>query len=162
MKRFILLITATLFFAFQIAVGSSAALDIPENLRTVASNEAGDMVVMSNEEIKLGETFFNNKCSVCHKSGYTKTDPNVSLGAEDLAFATPPRDNLDGIIDYLNNPTTYDGEIEIPEFHPSTKSADVFVYMRNVSQDDLRHVAGYILYKINAEPDTWGCGKVCN
>ncbi|NEN98340.1 MAG: cytochrome c-550, partial [Moorea sp. SIO3I7] len=47
MKRFILLITATLFFAFQIAVGSSAALDLSKELRTVPSNEAGDTVVMS-------------------------------------------------------------------------------------------------------------------
>ncbi|NEO36199.1 MAG: cytochrome c-550 [Moorea sp. SIOASIH] len=162
MKRFILLITATLFFAFQIAVGSSAALDIPEPLRTVASNEAGDMVVMSNEEITKGLKLFNEKCAECHKSGYTKTDPNVSLGAEDLAFATPPRDNLEALVDYLNNPTTYDGEIEISEFHASTKSADLFVKMRNVSQDDLRNMAGYILYEINQRPDTWGCGKVCN
>ncbi|NEO13138.1 MAG: cytochrome c-550 [Moorea sp. SIO4G2] len=162
MKRFILLITATLFFAFQIAVGSSAALDLSKELRTVPSNEAGKMVEMSNEEIVKGLRLFNAKCSQCHKGGYTKTDPNVSLGAEDLELATPPRDNLDGIIDYLNNPTTYDGEIEIAEFHPSTKSADVFPYMRNVSQDDLRNMAGYILYEINQRPDTWGCGKVCN
>ncbi|NEO03048.1 MAG: cytochrome c-550, partial [Moorea sp. SIO3I7] len=125
-------------------------------------NEAGKMVEMSNEEIVKGLRLFNAKCSQCHKGGYTKTDPNVSLGAEDLELATPPRDNLDGIIDYLNNPTTYDGEIEIAEFHPSTKSADVFPYMRNVSQDDLRNMAGYILYEINQRPDTWGCGKVCN
>ncbi|NEQ81146.1 MAG: cytochrome c-550 [Moorea sp. SIO2I5] len=162
MKRFILLITATLFFAFQIAVGSSAALNVPEPLRTVPSNEAGDTVVMSNTEINKGLRLFNAKCSQCHKGGYTKTDPNITLGVGDLAFATPPRDNLDGIIDYLQNPTTYDGEIEISEFHPSTKSADLFRYMRNVSNNDLRKMAGYILYELNQRPETWGCGKVCN
>ncbi|NET83637.1 MAG: cytochrome c-550, partial [Moorea sp. SIO1F2] len=88
--------------------------------------------------------------------------PNISLGAEDLEYATPPRDNLEGLIDYLNNPTTYDGETEISDEHPSTKSADLFVYMRNVSQDNLRNVAGYMLYEANRPPYTWGCGKVCN
>ncbi|NEP48692.1 MAG: cytochrome c-550, partial [Moorea sp. SIO3C2] len=113
MKRFILLITATLFFAFHIAVGSSAALDIPEPDRTVPLNEAGDMVVMSNEQISDGLSKFNAKCSVCHKGGYTKTNPNIRLSAKDLALATPARDNLEGLVDYLKHPTTYDGEISI-------------------------------------------------
>ncbi|AOY83910.1 photosystem II cytochrome c-550 [Moorena producens JHB] len=162
MKRFILLITATLFFAFHIAVGSSAAEDIPEPLRTVPLNEAGDIVVMTNLELKEGKELFNDKCAVCHKGGYTKTNPNIRLGAKYLALAIPPRDNLEGIIDYLNNPTTYDGEIEISELHPSTKSADLFRSMRNVTKNDLRNIAGYMLYKLNQRPGTWGCGKVCN
>ncbi|NEQ17603.1 photosystem II cytochrome c-550 [Moorena sp. SIO2C4] len=162
MKRFILLITATLFFAFHIAVGSSAALDLLEKDRTVPLNEAGDMVVLSNEEVTEGLRLFNDKCSQCHKGGYSKTDPNVTLAAEDLKYATPPRDNLEALVDYLKHPTSYDGEIDISIFHPSTDSADIFRYMRNVTTDELVDIAGYILYEVNTKSKTWGCGKVCN
>eukprot|EP00971_Amphidinium_carterae_P208888 4144265-Amphidinium_carterae.1 len=35
------------------------------------------------------------------------------------------RDNVEGLVDYLNNPTTYDGLVDISEVHPSMKAAKV-------------------------------------
>ncbi|NEP54217.1 MAG: cytochrome c-550, partial [Moorea sp. SIO3C2] len=86
----------------------------------------------------------------------------IRLSAKDLALATPARDNLEGLVDYLKHPTTYDGEIDISIFHPSTDSADIFRYMRNVTKDELVDLAGYILYEVKTKNKTWGCGKTCN
>ena len=62
-------------------------------------------------------------------------------------------------MDYLHNPTTYDGFVEISELHPSTKSADIFPEMRNLSEDDLVDVAGHILMQPTILGEQWGGGK---
>jgi photosystem II cytochrome c550 len=36
----------------------------------------------------------------------TKTNPNVGLEPEALSLATPRRDSMDALVDYLKNPTT--------------------------------------------------------
>ncbi|NES25487.1 MAG: cytochrome c-550, partial [Symploca sp. SIO3E6] len=137
MKRLILLAVATVFFTLQLAVGTAAALKIPPEIRTVKLNEQGDTTVLTLPQVKIGQRIFTDTCAQCHAQGVTKTNPNVGLGPDALAGALPPRDNIVNLIDYLKNPTTYDGEIEISEFHPSKKSADIFREMRNLSEDDL-------------------------
>jgi len=159
MKRFILLVGATIFFAFQIAVGSVAAVELSAEIRTVKANDAGDTVTLSLEQVKKGKSLFNNTCSQCHAGGVTKTDFNVGLGPNDLAGATPPRDNIAALVDYMKNPTTYDGETEISELHPSTKSADIFPEMRNLTDDDLEVIAGHILLQPKIVGKAWGAGK---
>nr|VFK31695.1 MAG: photosystem II cytochrome c550 [Candidatus Kentron sp. MB] len=126
-------------------LGHAMAADFPENARTVSANEAGKTTVLTNEQVAQGKKLFVDKCSSCHAGGNTKTNPNVGLSLKTLALATPRRDNLAGLVDYMRNPTTYDGEIEISELHPSTKSADVFPEMRNITEDDLHALAGYML-----------------
>ncbi|HEY9707727.1 MAG TPA: photosystem II cytochrome c-550, partial [Oculatellaceae cyanobacterium] len=137
MKRFILIAVATVFFAFHIAVGSVAAVELSSEVRTVKANEAGDTIVLSLEQVQKGKRLFNDSCAQCHGGGRTKTDPNVGLNTEALAGATPSRDNIAALVDYMKNPTTYDGETEISELHPSTKSADIYPEMRNLTDDDL-------------------------
>ena len=89
-----------------------------------------------------------------------KNNPNVTLKGEDLAGAYPARDNIAGLVDYLKHPTTYDGEIEIEEFHPNTSRPDLYYgEMKNYTDKDLEEIAGYILYKVNTNPN-WGKGKV--
>lgn len=160
MKRFILLAVATVFFAFQIAVSSAAAVELTSDVRTVKANEAGDTVTLSLEQVQKGKRLFNGTCSKCHAHGRTKTDPNVTLSTESLEGATPPRDSIAALVDYMNNPTTYDGEVEIYEIHPSTRSADIFPEMRNLTQEDLEAIAGHILLQPNVEGDRWARGKV--
>ncbi|MGB7274847.1 MAG: cytochrome c-550, partial [Geitlerinemataceae cyanobacterium] len=96
----------------------------------------------------------------CHVGGITKTNPDVGLGTEALSLATPPRNNLAALVDYIENPTTYDGEIEIYEFHPSIKSADIYPEMRNLTEDDLYALAGHILVQPKVLGDSWGGGKI--
>ena len=159
MKRLILLVAATVFFAFQIFVSSANAVELNEANRTVKLNEAGDTVVLTLKKIKKGKQLFINVCTQCHAGGVTKTNPNVELDEESLSLATPPRNNIEALVDYMKNPTTYDGEIEIDEMHPSMKSADIFPEMRNLTEDDLYAIAGHILLQHNVLGERWGGGK---
>jgi len=159
LKRYICLVVATLFFAFQVAVGSAAAVELDEATRTVTLNETGATVTLSPKEVKDGKRLFNYACAQCHAGGVTKTDFNVSLGMDDLSGATPRRDNLTALVDYMNHPTTYDGETGIAELHPSTESADIFPEMRNLTDEDLKAIAGFILMQPKIQGEQWGGGK---
>jgi photosystem II cytochrome c550 len=59
----------------------------------------------------------------------------------------------------MQNPTTYDGFEEIAELHPSTKGADIYPKMRNLTEDDLYAIAGYVLLEPKIRGDQWGGGK---
>merc|ERR1711901_3951 len=97
------------------------------------------------EEVKRGKRLFNASCSVCHTGGLTTTNPNVGLDIESLSLASPARNNVQSLVNYMKNPTTYDGLESIAEIHPSIKSADIFPKMRSLTEDDLEAIAGHIL-----------------
>ena len=84
----------------------------------------------------------------------------MGLDPETLALATPPRDSIDSLVDYLKDPTSYDGEYSISDVHPSMRSSDVFVQMRNLDDDDLRLIASYILVAPKVQGLQWGGGKI--
>lgn len=159
-KKLIGLVVATVFFTFQLVVASAIAVELSEEARTVTSNDSGDTVVLSLKQVQEGKRLFNFACAQCHAGGVTKTNQNVGLDPEALALATPPRDNIEGLVDYMKNPTTYDGEQEIAEFHPSTKSADIYPAMRNLTEDDLEAIAGHILLQPKIIGERWGGGKI--
>ena len=160
LKRLLLTALAFLLFAFQFNVGTANALELNESTRTVKINQQGDEIVLSLEQVALGEQVFVDKCTYCHKSGLTKTNPNVGLGLETLANALPAKDNIAGIVEYLKNPTTYDGELKIYQLHPNTTRSDIFPQMRNLTEEQLEAVAGYILIQPELRGDSWGGGKV--
>ena len=140
-------------------VEGAIAAELSESLRTIPLNDAGDTVTLSLEEFTRGQRKFNNACAICHLGGITKTNPNVGLDSEALAGAYPDRNNLEGLVDYLHNPTTYDGLTEISELHPSTKSSDIYPKMRSLTEDDLRAISGHILLMPKIRGDQWGAGK---
>ena len=160
LKRSILLAVATIVFTFQVLVGSAFAVELDEATRTVAKNAAGDTTVLSVKQVQQGKRLFVATCAQCHPGGITKTDPNVGLDPESLALATPPRNNVEALVDYLKNPTSYDGETSIAELHPSLKSADIFTEMKNLTEDDLKAMAGYILIQPKVVGIKWGGGKI--
>jgi photosystem II cytochrome c550 len=160
MLRRLLGIFAAVLLAFQFFVSSAVAVELDPATRTVKLNEKGDTVVLSLKQVKEGKRLFNNACAQCHAGGITKTNQNIGLAPEDLSLATPPRDNVEGLVDYMKNPTTYDGEEEIAEVHPSTKSADIFTEMRNLTDDDLKAIAGHILLQPKIVGQKWGGGKI--
>lgn len=162
-KKFTKIISVVLvatLLNFQLFVGSSFALELGEDIRTVDLNDQGDPVVLSLKQVKEGKRLFNYACAQCHAGGITKTDQNVGLDPQALALATPPRNNIKSLVDYMKNPTTYDGEIEISELHPSTKSADIFTEMRNLTDEDLVAIAGHILLQPKILGSQWGGGKI--
>jgi photosystem II cytochrome c550 len=160
LKRYIWLVVATVFFIFQISIGSAIALELDEATRTVTLNDSGEQVTLTLKEAKQGQKLFGSVCAQCHPAGGTKTNPNVELNKESLALANPRRDTLEGLVDYMKHPTTYDGEQDISELHPSTSSSDIFPEMRNLSDDDLYALAGHILIQSNLKGVVWGGGKI--
>lgn len=161
-KRYVWLAAIALVLVFQLVGGQAIALEVDEDIRTVPLNASGEQYTLTLEEVARGKQRFNYACGQCHVGGVTKTDPNIGLDPETLALASPPRNNIESLVDYMNNPTTYDGLEEISERHPSTKSSDIFPKMRNLTQDDLKVIAGHILIQPKVIGERWGGGKVYN
>lgn len=159
MKKYFWLPLLALFFAFHMLTGSASAADTPKDVRTIPSNEGGNTVVVEMQDLLAGERLFKSVCADCHNQGGTKPNPNISLSASDLAGAFPARDNLAGFVDYLNNPTEYDGTGDISIFHPSTKSSDIYPEMRDLTDENLEQISAYVLIQGKIQPDKWGKGK---
>lgn len=160
LKRTLWLTLAALVVLFQVGIGTAQAAELTADVRTVPLNAQGDTITLSLEQVAKGKKLFAYACGQCHVGGITKTDPNVGLDPESLALATPRRDNVEAIVDYLHNPTSYDGEVEISELHPSTKSTDIFPKMRNLNDEDFTAIAGHILLQPKVVGVRWGGGKI--
>jgi photosystem II cytochrome c550 len=143
-------------FTFSVC---SNAIELDEASRTVALTST-KTVTLTPEQVKRGKRLFINTCSGCHTGGITKTNPNVGLDPEALSLATPARNTVEGLVDYIKNPTTFDGLESIAEIHPSIKSADIFPTMRALTEDDLFTIAGHILIQPKVLAEKWGGGKI--
>ena len=152
-------LAVAIILTFGLVVGSATAVELSEAVRTVPLNQS-DTTVLSLKQVQEGKRLFNYACAQCHAGGVTKTNQNVGLDPEALALATPPRNNIEGLVDFMKNPTTYDGEDEIAELHPSTKSADIYAAMRNLTEDDLVSIAGHVLLQPKIVGEQWGGGKI--
>lgn len=148
------------FSIFSILVTTASAIDLDEATRTVVSDSSGTTVVLTPEQVKRGKRLFNATCGACHVGGMTKTNPNVGLDPEGLSLATPRRDNMASLVDYLKNPTSYDGLESIAEVHPSIKSADIYPRMRSLTDEDLASIAGHIMLQPKIVTEKWGGGKI--
>ena len=148
------------FCIFNISVLNASAIDLDEATRTVVSDSSGKTVVLTPEQVKRGKRLFNSTCGACHVGGISKTNPNVGLDPEALALATPRRDNIEALVDYLKNPTSYDGLESIAEVHPSIKSADIYPRMRSLTDEDLYSLAGHIMLQPKIVTEKWGGGKI--
>lgn len=140
--------------------GSACAIELDEVTRTVTLEESGKTVILTAEQVKRGKRLFNNSCAQCHNGGITKTNPNIGLELESLSLATPSRDNIRSLIDYMKDPKSYDGASSIAELHPSIKSAEIFPKMRNLTDEDLFAIAGHILMQPKIAAEKWGGGKI--
>ena len=159
LKRCIWLAAIGVLMISQLFAGPAIAAELDEATRTVKLNEQGDTYVLSLEQVARGRKQFNLACGTCHAAGITKTNPTVGLDPASLAGALPRRDNLEALVDYMENPTTYDGLEEIAQLHPSLKSADIYPKMRNLTEEDLVAVAGHILLQPKVIGPLWGGGK---
>lgn len=159
-RRSIYVVIPALLTMVILAIGGADTLQEPtEAVRTVQLNASGSTVVVTTDQLRFGRRLFNTTCGECHAGGGTKTNPTVSLGPDDLAGATPSRNHIEGLVDYMKNPTTYDGETEISDIHPSTKSASIYTQMRNLTEDDLTAIAGYILVQSRVSGVKWGSAR---
>jgi photosystem II cytochrome c550 len=152
-------------FAFSIGLSllgatTVQAIELDEATRTVALDGSGKSTVLTAEQVKRGKRLFNASCGSCHTGGITKTNPNIGLDTEALSLATPNRNSIAGLVDYIKNPTTFDGLDSIAETHPSISSADIFPKMRSLSEDDLFAISGHILLQPKVVSEKWGGGKI--
>ena len=159
LKKYSQLFSVLFFGIFSMSVMTASAIDLDEATRTVVKDSSGKTVVLTPEQVKRGKRLFNATCGACHVGGMTKTNPNVGLDPEALSLATPRRDNMDALVDYLKNPTTYDGLESIAEVHPSIKSADIYPRMRSITDEDLVAISGHILLQPKILTEKWGGGK---
>ena len=155
LKKIVLIFIAGMILAWQSFTGSANALSLNEDIRTIPLNEAGETITFTNKEAQKGATLFRANCAQCHFQGKTKTNPNVTLSAESLAYALPARDNLLGLMDYIKNPTSYDGEEDLSLLHINTGVPELWSEIRNYTEEDIKNLAGYILTQVNANPK-WG------
>ncbi|MCR9073265.1 MAG: photosystem II cytochrome c-550 [Alphaproteobacteria bacterium] len=161
MKNVTKSIYRNIFFVFTLLTFSSScfASELDEAVRTVQLTPT-KKVVLTTEQVKRGKRLFNSTCATCHTGGITKTNPNVGLDAEALSLATPARNNIESLVDYMKNPTTFDGLESIAEIHPSIKSADIFPKMRTITEEDMYTIAGHILISPKIVAEKWGGGKI--
>ena len=157
--KYLAVAIAFVMLSFQLFTSSVSAADIPIELRTVPLNETTN-IVLTQKDISKGKKLFANTCATCHLGGATFTNPNVNLSPESLAGAFPTRNNVLGLVDFMKKPTTYDGVTEIYDVHPSLKSTDIFPIMRGLTDNDLKLIAGYILYQPKVRGIGWGGGKI--
>ena len=161
MKKFLKVISRNIligiaFFGFTV---SSFAVELDDATLTIPLNSL-KTVTITPDQLKRGKRLFLSTCSVCHTGGITKTNPNVGLDTEALNLATPARNTIEGLVDYMKNPTTFDGLESIAEIHPSIRSADIFPKMRTLTEDDLYAIAGHILVQPKIVAEKWGGGKI--
>jgi len=150
-----------IFFASVVSFSTfnAVAIELDEATRTVTLDNSGNSTILTTEQVKRGKRLFNASCGSCHTGGVTKTNPNVGLDPDALSLATPNRNSIVGLVDYLKNPTSYDGLESIAEVHPSIASADIFPKMRSLSEEDLFAIAGHILVQPQIVSEKWGGGK---
>ena len=159
-KKFFIHFTLAFLCLFNIFNTTVLAIDLDEATRTVTVDGSGKTTVLTPEQVKRGKRLFNTTCGACHLGGITKTNPNVGLDPEALSLATPRRDNIAALVDYLKNPTSYDGLDSIAEVHPSIKSADIYPRMRSLTDEDLYSIAGHIMLQPKIVAEKWGGGKI--
>ena len=159
-KNYSQLFSLVFFFIFSAFVATASAIDLDEATRTVVADSSGKTVVLTPEQVKRGKRLFNTTCGACHVGGITKTNTNISLDPEALSLATPRRDSIESLVDFMKNPTTYDGFESIAETHPSIKSADIYPRMRSLTDEDLTAIAGHILLQPKVVGEKWGGGKI--
>ena len=159
-KKYFIHFTLAFLCFFNVANANVLAIDLDEATRTVTLDGSGKTTILTPEQVKRGKRLFNATCGACHVGGITKTNPNVGLDPEALSLATPRRDNIVALIDYLKNPTSYDGLDSIAEVHPSIKSADIYPRMRSLTDEDLYSIAGHIMLQPRVVTEKWGGGKI--
>ena len=110
MKNLVKTLSYSIFSLFTVLIFSSSswAIELDDAVRTIPLNSS-KTVTLTPEQVKRGKRLFLSTCSGCHTGGITKTNPNVGLDTEALSLATPTRNTVEGLVDYMKNPTTFDG-----------------------------------------------------
>ncbi|MGA7952207.1 MAG: c-type cytochrome [Gloeobacterales cyanobacterium] len=132
----------------------------------VVADTAGTKQNFTKAQMKEGQRLFKANCGKCHVGGQTYGTYNVkevNLSMQALAGATPPRNNIAALVNYMEEPTSYDGTEKLyatgrhPKYVTEGKAApDTQVNIR--TKDELNLIAAFILKEATYNT-VWGRGK---
>lgn len=159
--RYISLFLVILLVIFSRSLPAQAAniepyiaryLHITEQI-TVDLDGQGNTKEFSPQQLSDGKQLFASNCINCHVGGATLPDPEVSLSLTKLKQATPPRDNINGLVAFMRQPMTYDGSEETywcRQVGPSV-----------LSQQQVENLAAFVLTAAKKAPG-WGTEVFAN
>ncbi|MBE9117048.1 photosystem II cytochrome PsbV2 [Lusitaniella coriacea LEGE 07157] len=150
---FAIFFASILFFSYTapaLAVSKYIKRFIASEPVTLDYDRAGNTKTFTPEDFEQGKELFKEHCIYCHVGGTTLQDPRVSLSTEDLAGATPPRDNVGAIVAFLREPMNYDG-------------SEMSIWCRQVEEDwisqaELEKLAAFVIRAAQKSPG-WGVIK---
>jgi photosystem II cytochrome c550 len=153
-RHVLILIWAISLFISVSVKPAQAAIDpyVTRYLRVTDSisldlDHQGNTRLFTAAELSQGKTLFEKNCLSCHVGGTTLPDPSVPLSLTALQGATPPRDTIASLVEFMRQPMTYDGSEEailcqrIPESWLSTRAVEA--------------IAGFVLRAAQQAPG-WG------
>ena len=111
------------------------------------ADASGKTAILTAEQLSQGKRLFESNCINCHVGGATLPNPTVALSLEDLAAATPRRDNLAALVEFQREPMTYDGLEESIECRKVPTSW--------MDDETLLNLAGFVLKSAQSAPG-WG------
>jgi len=117
----------------------------------IQQDASGQTKAYTPQDLSEGKQFFEQNCLLCHVGGETLPNPAISLSLADLQGATPPRNNIQGIVDFLREPTAYDGSGEEVFCRQVTEDW--------ISQERLEPVAAFIIRAAEVAP-AWGTKSI--
>ncbi|MEN9217266.1 MAG: photosystem II cytochrome PsbV2 [Gloeomargarita sp. HHBFW_bins_162] len=114
---------------------------------TLSADARGTEQTFTPQDLSAGKQLFESNCINCHVGGATLPNPRVSLSLADLHGATPPRDNIAALVNFIRQPQNYDGTEDsytCRELSP-----------KSVSDQEAAQLAAFILQAAKVAPG-WG------
>jgi photosystem II cytochrome c550 len=150
----LLLLAVVLFFCNSSLTAQAAKIDsyIIKYLRVTEPialdiDSQGNQRKFSPLDLSVGKQLFEANCLNCHVGGATLPDPLVPLSLTKLKGANPPRDNINSLVTFMQQPMTYDGSEETYWCRQVTLSM--------LSQQQTESLAAFVLTAAQKAPG-WG------
>ncbi|MFH7027105.1 MAG: photosystem II cytochrome PsbV2 [Heteroscytonema crispum UTEX LB 1556] len=153
--RYLFLLLAVVLFDFSSCLTAQAAKIDPYIIKYLRVTEPialnidgqGNQREFSPSDLSVGKQLFEANCINCHVGGATLPDPLVSLSLTTLKGANPPRDNINNLVAFMQQPMTYDGSQETYWCRQVTPSF--------LSQQQTESLAAFVLTAAQKAPG-WG------
>lgn len=110
-------------------------------------DDQGNTRSFTPDDVSSGKRLFEKNCLNCHVGGATLPNPIVSLSQTALQGATPPRNNINSLVNYIRQPMVYDGS------EPSFWCREVPKSW--LSQTEVENLAAFVLRAAEKAPG-WG------
>ena len=143
-----------------------AATSVEASAIAVVADATGTKQNFTSAQFKEGQKLIKANCGKCHVGGQTYGTYNVkevNLSMKALSEATPPRSNIASLINYMSEPTSYDGTDKLydtgrhPKYVEQGKAGpDNQVIVR--TKEELNLIAAFILKEATYNT-SWGKGK---